>query len=139
MLAAVPLIGLGAALSAIPSASAFDCKGAKRCPYVKIENRDKHHVDYEVWGYIYSTKDPGNHVYEWHENDPTYTLWHWRWYGGDDWRVNIKIDSSGYGARTSRTFDLAASYSICLAVDRAGSYHSIGCTDAEDPAIGATG
>jgi hypothetical protein len=141
MVSAVSVIGLGGVLSAAvtPTASAFDCNGAVRCPYVKISNRDKNNVNYETWGYIYSTKDPANHIYNWHENDPTFTLWHWRWHGGDDWRVNLRIDTDGYGAQTSKTFDVAANDSVCLAVDRAGGYLSNGCTDAEDPAYGATG
>lgn len=141
-LSVLTVVGLGGVLSSAgttPSASAFDCNGAKRCPYVKISNRDKHNVDYEVWGYIYSKSDPNTHIYDWHENDPTYTLWHWRWYGGEEWYINLKVDSKGYGASNSKTFDLSANDSLCIAVDRAGAYQSIGCTDAEDPAYGAGG
>lgn len=139
MLSAVSAICLGGVLAVTPTASAFDCNGARRCPYVKISNKDKDHVHYEAWGYIYSTKNPGKHIYDWHEKNPTFTLWHWRWFGGDVWRVNLKVNTDGFGANYSQTFDLAADDSVCLGVDSAGPYQSTGCTDAEDPAYGATG
>jgi hypothetical protein len=134
-LVAVAALGLGGLGPASP-ASAFDCKGAPTCPFVKIENRDKNTIDYRASMKL-SDKRTGEVVHEWRETAQLFTLWHWRYYGNKDYALHLEVESWGYGPdrdSNSETFDLDLARSTCIAVDKIGAYRSVGCSDYEDPA-----
>lgn len=132
------------ALDGSPPAQAFDCKGAVKCPFVKIETIQppkgpRHYANvlfYEASGTLVDNR--GNTVYEWHEDDPTFTLWHWRYHGGGG-QVEIRtrawglINNQEFSVPTS-SFTTDAATSICIKIDHVGAYQSGGCTDYEDPA-----
>jgi hypothetical protein len=126
------------ALDGSSPAQAFDCRDAAKCPFVKIENTRLEkggRTNYEAWATL--SDGQGNTLHEWHEDDPEYTLWHWRHYGGDG-QVEIRIRS--WGRLDSEIFSAdnhfitAADRSICIKIDEAGAYQTGGCTDYEDPA-----
>jgi hypothetical protein len=129
------LLGVGLVVAGNHSdAKAFDCRGANACPYVKVDNTTHFFVRYQISGDLVS--DDGRTVYaHWHEKDPTFTLWHWRYYGGGG-KIKLTVDTWNdltFGLRTS-TFEAPASQGLCIKIDTAGAYQGGGCTDFEDPA-----
>lgn len=139
------LLGAGVvALDGSAPAQAFDCKGAVKCPFVKIEKIRPapgprpyaNDLYYQASATLLDNR--GNPVHEWQEDDPTFTLWHWRYHGGGG---QVKITVYVSGVIDNREFSVPPSHfttdadtSICIKVDHVGAYQSGGCTDYEDPA-----
>ena len=124
-------------------ARAFDCKGAPSCPFVKVENMrqgdegDPHSlmVHYNVSATLEDAS--GTPVHQWSEDDPVFTLWHWRYFGGGgNVRIHIYAWSTDPTSKLSADADFTtpASVPLCIKVDEAGVYQADGCTDFEDPA-----
>ncbi|HEY6794098.1 MAG TPA: hypothetical protein VI248_05400 [Kineosporiaceae bacterium] len=133
--------GLAATLGRSP-AQAFNCRGALRCPFVKIENpvgkdpegRYDRMVQYDASGTLVDAS--GATVHQWREKDPEFTLWHWRYYGdGSQIKVHIHSwsDVPALEFSADNDFTTPADKSLCIKIDKAGAYQASGCVDYEDP------
>jgi hypothetical protein len=142
--ALILLAGGGVAASGVASsAQAYDCQGATRCPFVKIENpkgKDRQRPYSPPVQYMASAvlvDADGTPIYHWNEYDPEFTLWHWQYHGGGgEVRIHVHtwsdIPATAFSADDD--FTTPAGVSLCLRVDYAGAYQAGGCTDQEDPA-----
>jgi hypothetical protein len=131
------LAGAGVAATVVaPSAEAFDCKTASKCPFVKIEI-----ADHGLWASYDASADladaGGATLHQWSERHPEFTLWHWRYSGGGG-QVRIHVHSwstrAGDTFSADNEFTTPADTSMCIKVDEVGAFQSGGCTDYEDPA-----